>query len=71
MAKKRFFAVSPVRALMAESGAKIVAREAVNYLVSVLQDKVINITNRAKELAKHSNRKKVSQADIELAIKGF
>ncbi len=71
MAKKRYFAWSPMRALMADNGAKIVSREAVGYLISVLQDKAIALTNRAKALAKHSKRKKVTAGDIDLAIKGF
>jgi len=71
MAKKRYFAWSPMRALMADNGAKIVSREAVGYLISVLQEKSITITNRAKTLAKHSKRKKVTAGDIGLAIKGY
>ncbi|MHA1784619.1 MAG: histone [Candidatus Helarchaeota archaeon] len=71
MAKKRYFAWSPIRALMADNGAKIVSREAVGYLITVLQDKALAITNRARILAKHSKRKKVTAEDINLAIKGF
>ena len=71
MAKKRYFAWSPMRALMADNGAKIVSREAVGYLISVLQEKSVALTNRAKALAKHSKRKKVTAADIGLAIKGY
>ena len=71
MAKKRYFAWSPMRALMADNGAKIVSREAVGYLITVLQDKAVAITNRAKALAKHSKRKKVTAADVALAVKGF
>lgn len=71
MAKKRFFAWSPLRNLMAENGGKIVSREAVAFLMSHLQDEAVNITKRALVLAKHSNRKKVTQGDVELAVKGF
>ena len=71
MAKKRYFAWSPMRALMADSGAKIVSREAVGYLITVLQEKAITLTNRAKTLAKHSKRKKVTAGDIGLAVKGY
>ena len=71
MAKKRFFAWSPLRALMAENGAKIVSRDAVSYLIGVLQDKSVAITKRAYILAKHSKRKKITKEDIELAIKGY
>ena len=71
MAKKRFFAWSPLRKLMADSGAKLVSRDAVSFLLTHLQDEAVNITKRAFILAKHSNRKKVTQGDIELAVKGF
>ncbi|NHI92581.1 MAG: histone [Candidatus Lokiarchaeota archaeon] len=71
MAKKRFFAWSPLRALMADNGAKIVSRDAVSFLIGVLQDKAITITKRAYILAKHSKRKKITKEDIELAIKGY
>ncbi|MHC1590572.1 MAG: histone [Candidatus Helarchaeales archaeon] len=71
MAKKRFFAWSPLRSLMADAGAKIVSRDAVDYLISWLQDKATEITKRAYILAKHSNRKKITKGDIDLAIKGF
>ncbi|MHA1784105.1 MAG: histone [Candidatus Helarchaeota archaeon] len=71
MAKKRFFAWSPLRALMAETGAKIVSRDAVSFLINYLQDKAVEITKRAAVLAKHSKRKKITKADIDLAVKGF
>ena len=60
-----------MRALMADNGAKIVSREAVGYLITVLQEKAVALTNRAKALAKHSKRKKVTAADIALAVKGY
>ena len=71
MAKKRYFAWSPLRALMAENGAKIVSRDAVSYLITVLQDKAVAATQRAYVLAKHSKRKKITAEDIGLAIKGY
>ena len=43
MAKKRYFAWSPLRALMASQGAKIVARDAVGYLIEWLQEKSIDL----------------------------
>ncbi|MHA1229273.1 MAG: histone-like protein [Candidatus Helarchaeota archaeon] len=71
MASKKYIAWSPVRALMAANGAKIVARDAVDYLVSYFTDKCIEITERAMVLAKHAGRKKVTKADIQLAIKNL
>ncbi len=71
MAKKRFFAWSPLRALMSDTGAKIVSRDAVSFLINHLEEDAINITIRAATLAKHSKRKKITKDDIELAVKGF
>lgn len=71
MAKKRYFAWSPLRALMASQGAKIVARDAVGYLIEWLQEKSINLTTRALVLARHAKRKKITKGDISLAVKGF
>ena len=71
MAKRRYFAWSPLRALMAGQGAKIVARDAVGYLIDWLQEKAIDLTARALVLARHAKRKKVTKGDIALAVKGF
>ena len=71
MAKRRYFAWSPLRALMALQGAKIVAREAVGYLIEWLQEKSIDLTKRALVLARHAKRKKITKGDIALAIKGY
>ena len=71
MAKKRYVAWSPVRALMASNGAKIVARDAVDFLVGYFTDICVEITQRAMVLAKHAKRKKVTKGDILLAIQGL
>ena len=71
MAKRRYFAWSPLRALMAGQGAKIVSRDAVNYLIDWLENKSIDMTARALTLARHAKRKKINKADIGLVIKGI
>ena len=71
MAKKRYFAWSPLRALMAAQGAKIVARDAVGYLIDWLQEKSISLTDRALVLARNAKRKKITKGDVALAIKGY
>ena len=48
-----------------------ISRDAVDYLINVLQDKAVAITKRAYTIAKHSKRKKITKGDIDLAIKGF
>ena len=71
MAKKRYFAWSPLRKVMADAGAKIVARDALGSLIAWLQDEAVRISKRAYVLAKHSNRKKITKGDITLSIKGY
>ena len=71
MAKRRYFAWSPIRKVMADTGAKIVARDALGYLIGWLQDEAVRISKRAHVLAKHSNRKKITKGDIVLSVKGY
>jgi histone H3/H4 len=71
MAKKRYFAWSPLRAVMSDAGAKIVAREALAHLIAWLQDEAVRVSKRAYTLTKHAGRKKITKGDINLAIKGY
>ena len=63
-------AIAPVRDLMKESGAKLVAKDAVSKLVESLEAEVEELTRKAIRFAKHAGRKKVMMTDINLAIKG-
>jgi histone H3/H4 len=71
MAKRRYFAWSPLRAIMATVGAKIVAREAVGFLIEHLEAKALDMTVRALTFARHAKRKKITKDDISLVIKGI
>ena len=62
-------AIAPVRDLMKENGAKLVAKDAVMKLVEYLEGSIEEITMKAVKLAKHAGRKKVMMSDITLAIK--
>ncbi|MFX1519461.1 MAG: histone [Promethearchaeota archaeon] len=62
-------AIAPVRDLMKETGAKLVAKDAVMKLVEYLEGRIEEITSKAVGLAKHAGRKKVMMSDITLAIK--
>ena len=66
--KKRVFAWSPLRALMKKAGAEIVSRDAVGTLMDQLEKRAKALTENAIKLAKHSKRKKVTKADMTLAI---
>ena len=68
MAKQHAFAWSPVRALMADAGAEIVAKDAVEVLLDFLEDRATKLTSMALKFTRHANRKKVTAGDMELAI---
>ncbi len=62
-------AIAPVRDLMKENGAKLVAKDAVMKLVEYLEGRIEEVTMKAVGLAKHAGRKKVMMSDVTLAIK--
>ena len=67
MAKKAF-SWSPIRELMKNNGAEIAARNAVEDLISYLEEISSQISSKALELAKHSGRKKVTANDMKIAM---
>ncbi len=69
MAKAKIFAWSPIRELMKANGAEMVARDAVDELISVLERQAKDLTNRALEFSRHAGRKKVTAQDMNLALK--
>ena len=71
MAGSDYISWSPIRRLMKHNGATIVARDAVNELVSWLGASAEKLTKTALSLTKHSKRKKINRDDILLAIKYF
>ena len=71
MAGSDYISWSPIRRLMKHNGATIVARDAVNELVSWLGSSAEQLTKTALSLTKHSKRKKINRDDILLAIKYF
>jgi histone H3/H4 len=69
MAKRKALAWSPVRDLMKSVGAQIVARDAVDLLISYLEDKAKEVTSNALKLTRHSKRTKLTKDDIDLVLK--
>jgi histone H3/H4 len=69
MAKKKALAWSPVRDLMKSVGAQIVARDAVDLLISFLEDSAKDVTSSALKLTRHSKRTKLTREDIDLVLK--
>jgi len=69
MSKKKALAWSPVRNLMKSVGAQIVARDAVDLMISFLEEKAKGITTDALKLTRHSKRTKLTRDDIDLVLK--
>ena len=67
--KKHAFAWSPIRRLMKQQGASIVARNAVNLLIDHLEKTSIGLTEQARAFTMHANRKKITKNDLLLSIK--
>ncbi len=69
MAKRKGeFAWSPIRRYMRASGAEIVSKQAVQVMIDFLEKRAKELTAASVMLAKHAKRKKVSAADMKLAI---
>lgn len=68
MARKGYFAWSPVRGLMKTAGATIVSRSAVQTLIYFLEARAKKVTEISIALSKHSGRKKVSEKDVALTL---
>ncbi len=66
---KKVFAWSPVRKLMKDNGAEMVAREAVDALIDYLEKVARGVTRKALEMTRHAGRKKLTQNDMNLAMK--
>jgi len=65
---KKVFAWSPVRKLMKDNGAEMVARDAVDALIDYLQKLARTMTNKALEMTRHAGRKKLTLNDMNLAM---
>jgi histone H3/H4 len=66
---KKVFAWSPVRKLMKDNGAEMVARDAVDALIDYLEKLAKGMTNKALEMTRHAGRKKLTLEDMDLAMK--
>ena len=67
-ASKTRLALAPVRELMKDAGADLVAKDAIMAVVSYLEDTIKKVSKNALELVKLSKRKKVTGADVAKAF---
>ena len=65
---KKVFAWSPVRKLMKDNGAEMVARDAVDALIDYLEKLAKGVTSKALEMTRHAGRKKLTMNDMDLAM---
>ena len=65
---KKVFAWSPIRKLMKDNGAEMVARDAVDALIDYLEKLAKEVTNKALEMTRHAGRKKLTLEDMDLAM---
>lgn len=61
---KKVFAWSPIRKLMKDNGAEMVARDAVDALVDYLESSAKSVTNKALEMTRHAGRKKLCSVSL-------
>ncbi len=66
---KKVFAWSPIRKLMKDNGAEMVARDAVDALIDYLEKAARSVTRKALEMTRHAKRKKLTLGDMDLAFK--
>ncbi len=69
MAKKKALSWSPVRGIMKSVGAQVVARDAVDLLITFLEEEAKGVITAALKLTRHSKRTKISREDIDLVLK--
>ncbi len=65
--RESFIAKAPIRRLMKNEGANLVAEKAVDLLIDKLTDLATKVTKNAIKLMKDDNRKRVTAADVQMA----
>lgn len=58
------FAWSPIRKLMKDNGAEMVARDAVDALIDFLEKSARSVTNKALEMTRHAGRKNLCSISL-------
>jgi len=69
MASSRLVPIASLEALMKKAGAPRVSEDAKKALKEILEQKGIELTKHALELANHAGRKTIRGKDINLAAK--
>jgi len=65
--RESFIAKAPIRRLMKNEGANLVAEKAVDLLIEKLTDLATKVTKNAIKMMKEDNRKRVTSSDVKMA----
>ncbi|MHA1381501.1 MAG: zinc-ribbon domain-containing protein [Candidatus Helarchaeota archaeon] len=68
LSSKKYFSWSPMRTIMALNGAKLVSKDAVDYVLEKFQDLAITISKKAEEIKEKTNLKKTDEQHMVQAI---
>jgi len=66
---KKYIAKAPIRRLMKDEGAKLVAEAAVDLLIEKLEKTATDVTKAAIKNVKTDKRKRLTAPDIQLATR--
>ena len=66
---KKYIAKAPIRRLMKDEGAKLVAEAAVDLLITKLEKTATDVTKAAIKLVKADKRKRLTAPDIQMATR--
>ncbi|MBN2154585.1 MAG: NFYB/HAP3 family transcription factor subunit [Candidatus Lokiarchaeota archaeon] len=66
---KKYIAKAPIRRLMKDEGAKLVAEAAVDLLINKLEKVATDVTKSAIKIVKTDKRKRLTAQDIQLATR--
>ena len=66
---KKYIAKAPIRRLMKDEGAKLVAEAAVDLLINKLEQTATDVTKKAIKIVKGDKRKRLTAPDIQMATR--
>ncbi len=66
---KKYIAKAPIRRLMKDEGAKLVAEAAVDLLINKLEKTATDVTKAAIKIVKGDKRKRLTAPDIQMATR--
>jgi len=65
----KYIDFSPIRRLMKQRGAEIIAEAAIDELIDFLEKETTDVVDVAVEIAKKNKRKRITISDIKAAMR--